>query len=64
MSDIIAILPGDGIGPEVTHAAAEVLKAVRPDLDCRETLVGGAALERGLPALSPDALALCRRSAS
>ncbi|HUZ49629.1 MAG TPA: 3-isopropylmalate dehydrogenase [Candidatus Dormibacteraeota bacterium] len=64
MSDIIAILPGDGIGPEVTHAAVEVLKAVRPDLDCRETLVGGAALERGLPALSPDALALCRQSAA
>jgi 3-isopropylmalate dehydrogenase len=59
----IAVLPGDGIGPEVTRAAVRVLQAVRPDLDCVEKPVGGAALRAGLPALPDEALALCERSA-
>jgi 3-isopropylmalate dehydrogenase len=59
----IAVLPGDGIGPEVTRAAVRVLRTVRPDLECVETPVGGAALKAGLPALPADARALCERSA-
>lgn len=59
----IAVLPGDGIGPEVTRAAVRVLQIVRPDLECVEEVVGGAALQAGLPALSEDARALCERSA-
>lgn len=54
MSATIAILPGDGIGPEVTAEAVKVLRAVRPDLTFREYLVGGAAIDRdGTPL--PDA---------
>ena len=60
----IAVLPGDGIGPEVTRAAVQVLQAVRPDLECVEAEVGGAALRAGKPALSDDVLALCERSAA
>ena len=59
----IAVLPGDGIGPEVTRAAVRVLHAVRSDLDCVEMPVGGEALKAGLPALSDEARALCERSA-
>ncbi|HET6894823.1 MAG TPA: 3-isopropylmalate dehydrogenase [Candidatus Baltobacteraceae bacterium] len=59
----IAVLPGDGIGPEVTRAAVRVLHAVRPDLECIETQVGGAALKAGRAALPDDARALCERSA-
>jgi 3-isopropylmalate dehydrogenase len=59
----IAILPGDGIGPEVTRAAVRVLQAVRGDLECEEAAVGGAALREGRPALSEGARALCERSA-
>ncbi len=59
---MIAVLPGDGVGPEVTRAAVRVLAAARPDLECTEALVGGAALERGLPALPDDARALCERA--
>ena len=59
----IAVLPGDGIGPEVTRAAVRVLRAVRPDLECVETPVGAAALQAGKPALPDDARALCERSA-
>lgn len=59
----IAVLPGDGIGPEVTRAAVRVLQAVRPDLECVETEVGGAALRAGRPALPDDARAVCEGSA-
>ncbi len=58
----VAVLPGDGIGPEVTHAAATVLCHVRPDVECVEAPVGGAALARGLPALPPETRALCDAS--
>ncbi|HEY8296793.1 MAG TPA: 3-isopropylmalate dehydrogenase [Candidatus Baltobacteraceae bacterium] len=60
---IVAVLPGDGIGPEVTRAAVRILRAVRPDLDCVETPVGAAALRAGEPALPDRARELCERSA-
>lgn len=45
----IAILPGDGIGPEIMSAALGVLKAVclkyGHELDCREALVGACAID-------------------
>jgi 3-isopropylmalate dehydrogenase len=62
MAPRIAVLPGDGIGTEVTRAAVRVLAHVRPDLESVEALVGGAALERGLPALPEETKALCRCS--
>ncbi len=56
------MLPGDGIGPEVTHAAATVLSHVRPDVQCVEAAVGGAALARGEPALPAETRELCDSS--
>lgn len=56
------MLAGDGIGPEVTDAAARILRYVRPDVDCAEGLVGGAALARALPALPEATRKLCERS--
>lgn len=54
----IALLPGDGIGPEVTAAAVRVLEAVAAQAGHRFTFkahqIGGDALGAGLPAL-PDA---------
>ncbi len=38
----IVVLPGDGIGPEVTRAALKVLKEVAPDLEFAEFPFGGA----------------------
>ncbi|MGB8908178.1 MAG: 3-isopropylmalate dehydrogenase [Candidatus Cybelea sp.] len=58
----IAVLPGDGIGPEVTHAAVEVLCAARPGIECEEGIVGAAALARGLAPLPPETRKLCDRS--
>ncbi len=62
MPTTVAVLPGDGIGPEVTRAAVRVLQCVRPDVECVEATIGGAALKAGLPAFSNDARALCERS--
>ncbi|HVL68819.1 MAG TPA: 3-isopropylmalate dehydrogenase [Vicinamibacterales bacterium] len=60
----ILCLPGDGIGPEVTQAALQVLGAVGAhfghDFLFTEALIGGAALRRGEPALPPATLALAR----
>jgi 3-isopropylmalate dehydrogenase len=58
----IAVLPGDGIGPEVTREALRVLARLRPDVTYTEAPVGGAALERGLPPLPDATRALCERS--
>jgi 3-isopropylmalate dehydrogenase len=63
VNETVALLPGDGIGPEVTYAAAAILRQVRPDVACIEGLVGATALERGLPALPDETRALCDRSA-
>jgi 3-isopropylmalate dehydrogenase len=59
----IAVLPGDGIGPEVTSQAVRVLEAVqrrwRHNLSMQTGLIGGAAIDaRGNP-LPDDTLALC-----
>lgn len=64
MPETIAVLPGDGVGPEVTRAAVRVLHRVRPELNCVEGVVGGAALERGLPALPAEARTLVDSSAA
>ncbi|MGH2639466.1 MAG: isocitrate/isopropylmalate family dehydrogenase, partial [Rhabdochlamydiaceae bacterium] len=41
MSFTVAVLAGDGIGPEVTTEAVKVLSAVKPSLDFQSALVGG-----------------------
>ena len=49
MDALIAILPGDGIGPEVTHEGVRVLSAIAEQyghrFNLREALIGGAALD-------------------
>src|SRR5438552_5597333 len=62
MAHKIAVLAGDGIGPEVIREAVRVLKAVAPSLVFQEGLIGGAAYdERGHP-LPDETLALCKSS--
>src|SRR4051794_23861088 len=55
----IALLPGDGIGPEVTAAAVEVLNAVAGDLAFEEHHVGGAAIDAHGVAITEEAMAAC-----
>ncbi|ADV67164.1 3-isopropylmalate dehydrogenase [Deinococcus maricopensis] len=41
----VVVLAGDGIGPEVTAAAVEVLREVAPDVTLEEHLIGGVAVD-------------------
>ncbi len=51
----ITLLPGDGIGPEVTEAAVQVIEAAGVDVTWdRHRVIGTTAVERGRPALPPD----------
>jgi len=61
MTHTIAVLKGDGIGPEVTEAALSVLGACVP-LRTREALVGGAAIDATGDPLPPATLETCLRS--
>ena len=59
---LIAVLPGDGIGPEVTREARRVLEALGLELQFEEAPVGGAGyLAAGRP-LPPETLALAKRA--
>jgi 3-isopropylmalate dehydrogenase len=60
----IAVLPGDGIGLEVTAAALSVLQRVRPDLEYGHGDVGVVPLERDGTSYPPQTRALCQRSAA
>jgi 3-isopropylmalate dehydrogenase len=60
MSYKVAVLAGDGIGPEVTAEAVKVLKAVGVPFEFENALVGGIAYdEKGHP-LPPETLDLCK----
>ena len=60
----LVVLPGDGVGPEVTSEATKVLQAVAKrfehDFSLRYGLVGGVAIDQSRTALSPDTLKMCR----
>jgi 3-isopropylmalate dehydrogenase len=56
----IALLPGDGIGPEVAAAAVRVLEAVAGDLTFDAHLVGGAAIDVLGVAVTDEAVAACK----
>ena len=45
MSHTICLIPGDGIGPEVAHAAKEVIAAAGVDISWHELAAGAGALE-------------------
>lgn len=62
----IAVLPGDGIGPEVTQEAVKVLRAAaqrfRLTLEFREAPIGGTAYEALGTPLPDQALAVCQQA--
>ncbi len=62
----IAVLPGDGIGPEVTQEAVKVLRAVAQRyhlmLEFQEAPIGGAAFEVAGTPLPDQTLAVCQRA--
>src|SRR5215468_5087155 len=64
MRAVVAVLPGDGIGPEVVAQATEVLAAVAKKWGhvfvVREALIGGCAIDQTGSALPLETLELCR----
>jgi len=56
----IAVLPGDGIGPEVTHEAVRVIKALDLGIALAQAPVGGAAYKAHGHPLPPATLALAQ----
>ena len=56
----IALLPGDGIGPEVAAAAVEVLNAVAIDLSYDEHQVGGAGIDAYGVAMTDETMDACK----
>ncbi len=64
MRALVAVLPGDGIGPEVVVEGLKVLQAVGKkfghDFATREALIGGAAIDATGTALPDATLELCR----
>jgi 3-isopropylmalate dehydrogenase len=65
-SGTVAVLPGDGIGHEVTQQAIRVLEKLNSDfstgLECTTAPVGGTAYDLHGHPLPPETLALARRS--
>jgi 3-isopropylmalate dehydrogenase len=62
----LVVLPGDGIGPEVTAEAVKVLEAVGSrfghDFSWQRGLLGGVAINETGMALPDETLKMCRRS--
>jgi 3-isopropylmalate dehydrogenase len=64
MNARIVVMPGDGIGPEVTSAAVRVLQAVATafghTFEFTHALIGGAAIRASQPALPAETLAAAK----
>jgi 3-isopropylmalate dehydrogenase len=62
----IALLPGDGIGPEVTAEAVKVLRAVEevvgPRFRFQSGLIGGAALDAAAVPLPAETISVCNNA--
>jgi 3-isopropylmalate dehydrogenase len=66
MKKNIVLLPGDGIGPEVTRAAAAVLRECAHEFshqfEMHEFPIGGAAIDATGTPLPPETLDACRKA--
>ena len=59
----VTVIPGDGIGPEITDATLRVLDAVGANLDYDMQVAGLTAIEQGKELMPPEALESIRRNA-
>jgi 3-isopropylmalate dehydrogenase len=64
VTDRIACLPGDGIGPEVLMQAARVLESLPLDVELVHLPFGGVAIDEVGDPLPPETLAACRSARS
>src|SRR3546814_65653 len=56
MAQTITLVPGDGIGPEITDATVRVLDAAGAEVEWERRLAGIAAIEAGQPPLPDETL--------
>jgi 3-isopropylmalate dehydrogenase len=64
VAELIACLPGDGIGPEVLEEAVRVLESLPLDLELVRLPFGGAAIDAYGEPLPSETLAACRAAAA
>ena len=62
MTQTLLLLPGDGIGPEVTAAAQRIAELVAPDVTIESALVGGAAIDASDVPLTDETLDRAKRA--
>ncbi|AGF46776.1 3-isopropylmalate dehydrogenase [Candidatus Kinetoplastibacterium desouzaii TCC079E] len=62
MANIIAVLAGDGIGPEIVDQAVRVIESLCLDIKIEYALVGGAAFDKFGHPLPQETLDLAKRS--
>ena len=62
----VVLLPGDGIGPEITKVSKEILKYISKkydfEINFEENLLGGSAIEKTGSPLPKDTLEACKNS--
>jgi 3-isopropylmalate dehydrogenase len=58
--EVVVLLPGDGIGPEVAEQARLTLELLVPEVEVEERLIGGAAIRAVGKPLPDDTLDACR----
>lgn len=62
MSNLVAVLPGDGIGEEIVEQAVRVLAALKLDLQIEKADVGGRAYDQFGHPLPPSTLELAKKA--
>jgi isocitrate dehydrogenase (NAD+) len=62
LTHTITLVPGDGIGPEVTEAVVRILSATGVSIEWERHVAGVLAVERTGTALPPDLIASIRRN--
>jgi len=62
MARVVTLIPGDGIGPDITRAAVEVLEAAGAEVEWDVQVAGLAALEAKLPPLPDQTLESIRKN--
>jgi 3-isopropylmalate dehydrogenase len=60
----VVVLPGDGVGPEVAEQATRVLRALVPEVELEEHLIGGAAIRATGDPLPAETLEAARGAAA
>ena len=66
MEALITLLPGDGIGPEVTSSGKKILSTIEEiyghKFSYKEKLIGGSAIDAGHLPLPKETIASCKES--